>query len=153
MATTRKSPRDLTGTIKERREAEVATERLEAAERLAMSSAVASRSGPSRVSYDKNSTHHGDKTPEQEAAERTAAERAGEPEEVLPETVWIRVNSPIEQMTFGREVIEAGDLSDPENPKYPVLGSLHEWNMKEGVEYEVPYALYLHLDELGYVYH
>lgn len=75
------------------------------------------------------------------------------PAEPLPETMKIRVNYPIEDMTFGREVIappkfdEEGRMTDA-----PILGGLNTYNFEEGREYIVSRDLGEHLTRLGYVY-
>jgi hypothetical protein len=74
--------------------------------------------------------------------------------EVRAKTEFIHVTYPIEDMTWGREVINAGDF-DYENGRWnkaPVLGGLRTYNFQEGVKYEVPKELADHLRELGYVY-
>lgn len=75
------------------------------------------------------------------------------PEEAYPATMRVRVNYPIEDMTFGKEVIsppvfgEHGEVLQP-----AVLGRLQTYNFEEGVQYDVPRELGLHLKRLGYVY-
>lgn len=84
------------------------------------------------------------------AAESTVVE--GEVE-VKPKTKRIRVNFPIEDMTFGREVISKGEFSETgEMIKPPVLGSLRTMSFEEGRWYTVDYDVYEHLLFLGYVY-
>jgi hypothetical protein len=71
---------------------------------------------------------------------------------VKPQKHKIRVTAPIEDMTFGKEIIDAGDVTDPNNPRMPVLGSLKYYSFEEGREYLVDHDMYEHLVELGYVY-
>ena len=73
--------------------------------------------------------------------------------EVHPTTMTVRVNYPIEEMTFGRRVLEDAEF-DAEGlmTKPPVLGGLETYNFDEGVQYKVPYELGAHLKEKGYVY-
>lgn len=66
--------------------------------------------------------------------------------------VIVRVNSKIEQMTFGREVIDPGDR-DANPPRDPVLGNLRFYDFEENHRYKVPVDLALHLEEKGYLYH
>lgn len=72
---------------------------------------------------------------------------------VHPPTMFIRVNYPIDDMTFGREVI-----SPPEYDEYgvctkaAVLGGLQTYDFVEGQKYEVPWDLGEHLKSKGYVY-
>lgn len=74
--------------------------------------------------------------------------------EVRAKTEFIRVNFPIEQMTFGREVVNAGDWNDKEQrwDRAPVLGNLQVYDFEEGVRYEVSTDMADHLRRLGYVY-
>lgn len=80
-------------------------------------------------------------------------EEVDTPLEPQPTSVRIRVNYPIEDMTFGREVVspaeydEEGRLTRP-----PVLGGLNTYNFEEGVQYDVSPELAGHLKSLGYVY-
>jgi hypothetical protein len=76
-----------------------------------------------------------------------------EPVEAHPDHMIIRVNYPIEDMTFGREVITDAVLGEHgEVIKPAVLGRLNTYNFEEGVQYKVPWELGLHLKRLGYVY-
>lgn len=75
------------------------------------------------------------------------------PDEPLPETMTVRVNYPIEQMTFGKEVISPAEFNeDGAVIKPAVLGGLLTYDFEEGVRYVVPRELGLHLQRLGYVY-
>jgi hypothetical protein len=69
-----------------------------------------------------------------------------------PRTYRIRLLASIDRMTFGKEIIDPGNFDDPNNPRMPVLGSLKEYNFKEGREYMVDEPLYIHLRDLGYIY-
>jgi hypothetical protein len=71
---------------------------------------------------------------------------------VKPRVHKIRVVAPIEDMVFGKEVIDPGDFSDPSNPRMPVIGSLKHYDFEEGREYLVDDDMYNHLSELGYIY-
>lgn len=75
------------------------------------------------------------------------------PIEPLPSIVRIRVNYPIEDMTFGREVIQPAEYDEEGRlTKAPVLGGLNTFNFEEGVQYDVSPELAGHLRGLGYVY-
>ena len=73
---------------------------------------------------------------------------------VRPKTEVIMVNYPIEQMTFGREVIDPGVFDEEQGRwvKAPRLGDLTSYSFEEGVRYEVSSDMADHLKELGYVY-
>ena len=75
------------------------------------------------------------------------------PEEPAPATMRIRVNYPVEDMTFGREVVSPAVYDENGNvTKAAVLGRLNTYNFEEGVQYDVPFELGAHLKSLGYVY-
>lgn len=75
------------------------------------------------------------------------------PDEPQPTSVRIRVNYPIEDMTFGREVISPAEFDENGNVVKPaVLGGLNTYNFEEGVQYDVTPELAGHLKGLGYVY-
>jgi len=72
---------------------------------------------------------------------------------VVPKEMTIRVNYPIEEMTFGREVISPPEYD--ENglcTKQAILGGLNRYDFEEGVQYKVPWDLGEHLKQKGYVY-
>ena len=76
-----------------------------------------------------------------------------EPVAVQPKEMTIRVNYPIEEMTFGREVISPTEYDDEGRlVREAVLGGLKTYNFEEGVQYKVPFELGMHLTQLGYVY-
>lgn len=65
----------------------------------------------------------------------------------------VRVNFPVEQMTFGRQVIQKPEFDDNGTMvKAPVLGSLNQYDFEEGVWYHVDTDLANHLARLGYIY-
>lgn len=73
--------------------------------------------------------------------------------EVSSKKEWIRVNYPIDDMTYGREVIDPGLINDMgvyERP--PRLGNLRVLNFEEGTKYLVDKDVADHLRSLGYVY-
>jgi len=137
--TPRKRPADMTGREKERLAAEAEEAQELEAERMAM--ATATRAVKNRAVVDYTD------------AARVKPEPVPVPEiDVTPRVHTIRVVADIEQMTFGRDVIDPGDLSDPDNPRMPTLGSLKFYDFEEGIQYRVDHDLYLHLKSLGYLY-
>lgn len=76
-----------------------------------------------------------------------------EPVEAHPEHMIIRVSYPIDEMTFGKEVISDAVFDEHGvMTQAPVLGRLQRYDFKEGVQYKVPWELGMHLRRLGYVY-
>jgi hypothetical protein len=72
---------------------------------------------------------------------------------VHPKTMLIRVNYPIESMTFGREVVSQPEYDENGNVvKAAVLGGMQTYDFEEGQQYRVPWELGAHLKEKGYVY-
>lgn len=69
-----------------------------------------------------------------------------------PREYVVRLVASIENMTFGREIIDPGDFSDPANPRMPMVGGLKSYNFIENKLYKVDEPLYQHLRELGYLY-
>jgi hypothetical protein len=73
--------------------------------------------------------------------------------EVRAKKEYIRVNFPIDDMTYGREVLDEG--AQDETGAYtraPRLGNLRILNFEEGVKYLVDSDVADHLRGLGYVY-
>lgn len=155
------NPRDYTGVVKARLEAEVADEQAERAEEVTLMAQTAARRRATEV-VDYTEGGHAAPVQVQPGPQRGVISDAlaaqieeidGEVE-VGPKKVRIRVNSPIEDMTYGRQVLkeavldERGYLVEP-----PQLGNLQFYSFEEGVTYLVPLELAIHLDELGYVYH
>lgn len=65
----------------------------------------------------------------------------------------IRVNYPIEDMTFGREVIDPGEINElGAYVRPPILGGLRNFTFEEGRWYIVNQDLADHLAFLGYIY-
>lgn len=88
-----------------------------------------------------------------EGGVRTEAEVVETEPEIHPATMLIRVNYPIEQMTFGREVVAPPEYDDHGNVTKPaILGGMLTYDFKEGQQYRVPWELGAHLKSLGYVY-
>lgn len=76
-------------------------------------------------------------------------------EEIAVETPTrrIRVNYPIEDMTFGREVVSPGEVDEHgAYVKAPVLGGLRSFSFEEGRYYIVDDDLANHLHYLGYIF-
>ena len=135
-----KRPGDLTGT----RGQKLAQERDDAQE-AALAEAAAAKAGE-RV--EKLST-----VVDYTETSRPVAEVVDAPVEVQPKEMTIRVNYPIEDMTFGKEVITPAEYNEHgEVTKPAVLGGLLNYNFEEGVQYKVPFELGAHLKEKGYVY-
>jgi hypothetical protein len=65
----------------------------------------------------------------------------------------IRVNQDLDQMTYGREVIDAGDYDNPDlSLRRPaVMGPVKMYTFAEGQMYRVPREVAEHLNEKGYV--
>lgn len=73
--------------------------------------------------------------------------------EVRPKTKRIRVNWPIEKMTFGREIIVPAEYDELGNVTKPAeVGGLRTYDFETGRWYTVDYDLYLHLLFLEYIY-
>ena len=134
-----KRPGDLTGT----RGQALAKERDDAQE-AALAEAAAAKAGE-RVEKLSTVVDYTETT-------RPVAEVV-EPVAVQPKEMTIRVNYPIEDMTFGREVISPTEYDDEGRlVREAVLGGLKTYNFEEGVQYKVPFELGAHLKSLGYVY-
>lgn len=127
--TTRKRPADLTGIRKQELEKEHAEELAESNKRMALVNAQ--------------------KVVELDQVHEFGETRVNEP------TTTIRVNYPIEDMTFGREVFLPGDADHPQGPDAtdPYVGALRNWTFEEGQRYTVPTELAEHLDAKGYLWH
>ena len=135
-----KRPGDLTGT----RGQALAKERDEAQE-AALAEAAAAKAGE-RVEKLSTVVDYTETT-------RPVAEVVEGPVEVQEKFMTIRVNYPIEDMTFGKEVITPAEYNEHgEVTKPAVLGGLLTYNFEEGVQYRVPFELGAHLKEKGYVY-
>jgi hypothetical protein len=139
--TQRKRPGDLTGVnsqklAAERDEAQAAA----AAEAAALKQAERAEKVSTVIDYTQ-----GGITPE--------VVEVDTPDEPHPATMRIRVNYPIEQMTFGREVLQEPVFNDEGVCTRPaILGRLNVYEFEEGAQYDVPWELGMHLKRLGYVY-
>lgn len=121
MANTRSKPSDFTGRQRDKLMQEHANEVAEAAERMSMITAQAAREFDEGV-YDATKPDN----------PLIVDEVVGVGVEMADDTVVIRVNSEIPNMTFG-------------------VGN--HYTFKEGGKYRVPRELADHLEELGYVWH
>jgi hypothetical protein len=140
----RANPRDLTGKRKQELEAQAAEERkIREAEMAQATQAAAEYRETSVVDYSEG----GHSAPGTDVPE---AEEVPEEIEVQDPIVQIRVNSPIEDMVFGRSIAHPGD---PEHGIPPTPGPLQFYSFQEGVTYKVPRAMAEHLDRLGYLWH
>lgn len=130
--TQRKRPADFTGIQTERLNEEKKVER--AAAKIAMVNATEDVTGPSFVDY----TDADIPLPEIEVHEV----------EVNNPYRTIRVNTKIENMTFGRKIEHPGD---PEHGIPAVMGGLPMYNFDEGKSYKVPREMAEHLEARGYL--
>jgi len=147
--TQRKRPGDLTGVRGQTLAAEAAANKEEAARQV--------QTAQDLQRQEKINTDVDYSTKVAPLMRRPVAQEDGEVvvEDVAVEipTRRIRVNYPIEDMTFGREVIHPGELN--EHGAYvrsPVLGGLRSYTFEEGRYYVVDADLADHLAFLGYIY-
>lgn len=65
----------------------------------------------------------------------------------------IRTNQDLDQVTFGRKVIDPGDYDNPDHSlrRPAIMGPMQYYNFKEGQATRVPADLAEHLDSLGYL--
>ena len=141
-ASQRKRPGDLTG-VQGQKLAEERDKAQEAATAEAVAAKAAERA--ERVSTVVDYTQGGIRT--------DAVEVVDTPDEPHPQTMRIRVNYPIEKMTFGREVVSPGVYGEHgEVIRAAVLGGMLTYDFEEGQQYDVPWELGRHLQALGYTY-
>lgn len=140
--TQRKRPGDLTGVNSQKLAAERDAAR-EAEEAAVLAGKAAERA--ERVSSVVDYTKGG--------IERNQVVQVDVPDEPHPAEMTIRVNYPIENMTFGKEVLSPTVFDDDGRiVQEAVLGNLLRYDFEEGREYRVPWELGMHLKRLGYVY-
>ena len=134
-------PADLTGREDDRlrRENAEAIEQAGANMALAGGAAVTRKRAKKTVDYTDAARPKVSRTP--------VAEVPHEPREYV-----VRLVASIEDMTFGREIVDPGDFTDPANPRMPMVGALKSYSFTEGVLYKVDEPLYQHLKGLGYLY-
>jgi len=132
----RKRAADFTGKTNERLQQERSAELQEAASRVALATVAAEEEKNIVVDY----TGSDEPIPEVELRKV----------EVASPFRMIRVNQDVDQMTYGREVIDPGDYNaDP--PRPAVMGPMKYYTFKEGVVYRVPKEVADHLNEIGYI--
>jgi hypothetical protein len=142
-----KRPGDLTGVRGQQLAAEAKRQKVTSAQQIA-DDLEADRLAKAALEVDYSTEA---RTKAREAAAAGVVEEGDV--EVRPKTKRIRVNWPVDQMTFGREVIspeeydEAGVVTKP-----AILGGLRTYDFEEGRWYTVDWDVYQHLAFLGYVY-
>jgi hypothetical protein len=68
-------------------------------------------------------------------------------------TEHVRVSFPIEEMTFGKEVVDPGEFDDTGLcTRLPVLGPLKMYSFEEGREYRMTPEMAGHLRQQGYLF-
>lgn len=136
--TQRKRPADFTGIQTERLNAE------QKAEREARSREVALVNAESEIEDQKVVDYTG--------ADEPLPELDIKPVEINEPFRTIRVNTKIEQMTFGRQVMDVGHgLPGDSDYRPPIMGSIPQFNFEEGRSYRVPREMAEHLQRLGYL--
>jgi hypothetical protein len=136
--TPRRHPQDLTGREDDRLKRDNASAIEQAGEEMALAT-------PIRRKRSKRVTDYTDAARPKVEPLPTAA--PAEPREYV-----VRLVASIEDMTYGRDIIDAGDFSDPGNPRMPMIGGLKTYSFIEGQLYKVDEGLYQHLKGLGYLY-
>jgi len=134
-----KAPTDYTGRLDEKGKRDMADQVAQAGEQMAMATGLRRTGSMVQDLTDK-------------ARPKVAPVPVAPEESAEPKTYRVRVVADIENMTFGKEIIDHGDFTDPNNPRMPVLGSLKTYNFQEGGQYIVDEPLYIHLRDLGYLY-
>jgi hypothetical protein len=155
--TKRAHPRDHTGRQIEQAQAAVAEELEERATELSLArEAEATRRETEVVDYTKGG-HKGPSqaqpSPVSVMSPELAAEIAEQAVEVGPQEVTIRVNSKIEDMVYGRQVVSEAFVDEGGTFHPAVHGNLQFYSFVEGQRYKVPVDLAMHLEALGYLYH
>jgi hypothetical protein len=139
---TRRAPRkraaDYTGKLTEKLQEDRKAEIVEASQRIAMVNAELKEEKNSVVDY----------TGEPEVREVEVREV-----EVATPYRMIRVNADINQMTFGRSVIDPGDYDNPDfSQRRPaVMGPMKYYDFEEGRLYRVTKDIAEHLQNIGYI--
>lgn len=145
--TQRKRPGDLTGVRGQQLAAKAAADKAKAAQQV---------EDALEAEREEKLATEVDYTSETREKQRQAAEKNEVTEievEVRPKTERIRVNYPIEEMTFGKEILSDAEYDDNGTMiKAPVLGGLKTYSFEEGRWYTVDAELADHLRFLGYVY-
>lgn len=151
------NPRDFTGVQKAKAEAGVAEEREQRAAEIALAAEVETLRRDTEVVDYTQGGHQGPTQAQPSPTPQISQEMLDEIEEqaleVGPKEVTIRVNSPIEDMVYGRQVISEAHVSEDGQFVPAVHGNLQFYSFAEGQRYKVPVDLALHLEEKGYLYH
>jgi hypothetical protein len=139
MPASRKRAADLTGKQMERLAEDRKTEVIEASQRIALVNAQQKAAKEEIIDY----TNSSEPLPVVEVRQA----------EVNTPFRMIRVNQDIDQMTYGREVIDSGDYDNPDmSQRRPaVMGPMHMYSFAEGQMYRVPREVAEHLNDKGYV--
>jgi hypothetical protein len=139
--TPRRHPQDLTGREDDRLKLENAQAIEQAGEEMALAT-------PIRRKRSKRVTDYTD------AARPKVAVAPAPVEPAEPREYVVRLVASIEDMTFGKEIIDAGEYDSSLNgyTRPPVIGGLKSYNFIEGQLYKVDEGLYQHLKGLGYLY-
>lgn len=140
------NPRDYTGKVKAEAEAALADQVEERAAEMAMLTEVRAAEKTQVVDYTKAGSAVPGTVPGTKAP--VVVEEVAE---VKPEFRTIYVNTKIEDMVFGREVVREAFINDEGHHVPPVLGNMKWYNFEEGTPYKVPTALAEHLEEIGYL--
>lgn len=147
--TQRKRPGDLTGVRGQQLAAEAQANKAEAAKQV---QSALETERQERINQDVDYTTHIQPI-QKKPVEGADGEMVIEEIAVERPTRRIRVNYPIEDMTFGREVVSPGEIDEHgAYVKAPVLGGLRSYKFEEGRYYVVDEDLANHLAYLGYIY-
>jgi hypothetical protein len=130
-----KRPADFTGKLQQKLAEDKKSELVEAAQRVAMVTAVAADIKDNEI-IDLTNSDEPLPVPEVREVEVNSPNRI------------IRVNSDLPMVTFGREVLDPGD---PETGRPAIMGPMNMYNFEEGQQYRVPRELADHLQQLGYL--
>lgn len=135
--TTSKRPADFTGQLKTRQERENAEELDARASELTRINAEKQLMDSEEVDMSLD-------------AQKGRVDIAPEVEVKSAKVHGVRVNYPIEDMTYGRIITDPGD---PENGIPPIIGPLRTMSFEEGRPYTMDRDVYEHLDAKGYIWH
>lgn len=135
----RKRAADYTGKQTEKLNEARKNEIIEASSRIALVNAEAQAAKEEIIDY----TNSSDPLPTVEVRKA----------EVATPYRMIRVNADIDQMTYGREVIDSGDYDNPDlSQRRPaIMGPVKMYSFAEGQMYRVPREIAEHLNNLGYL--
>lgn len=136
-----KAPADFTGKQMQKLQREKADELAKRAEEIGLAQQAQFDAEPEEIDY----TGHAPLESEVEI----------QPVQVMEEEVWIRVNYPIQDMTWGRDVYYPGDDQHPlgKDATEPYVGPLRMFSFEEGKRYKVKKSLADYLDSKDYLWH